>query len=54
MDDKRLRRRCRNCGERVNLKIFRREKFLYIKCPSCWAEAKYFNQNSYEKRKANI
>jgi len=54
MKDKRLRRRCNSCKKRVNLKIVRRGKNLFLKCPNCLAEARYFNQKNYEKRKSEL
>jgi len=51
MKDKRKRRRCRNCGARVNLIIFARNGRKYIKCPNCFSECQFYNQYKYEQRK---
>jgi endogenous inhibitor of DNA gyrase (YacG/DUF329 family) len=51
MTDKRLRRKCRCCGKRVNLIIVEIGNLLYVKCPNCLKQARYFNQRKYEERK---
>jgi rRNA maturation endonuclease Nob1 len=40
--DKRFRRRCKNCGKRVNLKIFYKDGKRFCKCPICLSEARFF------------
>ena len=46
-----LRRRCRRCEKRVNLRIIRIKNIPYIKCPNCLGTAKYIKQEYYENMK---
>lgn len=54
MEYERKRRRCKSCGIRVTLYVFKRNDKWFVKCPKCFSEGPWINKRSKIEIKVKV